>query len=69
MDEKLEKFLLLAKTTRGPGLGDLISKVTAESGIYRFGELLALPQVQEVWGGLLFFLSFKQNQITNRLVH
>lgn len=51
MDEKLEKFLLLAKTARGPGLGDLITKVTAEPGIYRFGELLALPQVQELENG------------------
>ena len=51
MDEKLEKFLLLAKTARGPGLGDLITKVTAEPGIYRFGELLVLPQVQELETG------------------
>ena len=45
---KLEGYLLLAKGARGLALADLIQKVTAEPGIFTFGELLDLPNVKEV---------------------
>lgn len=43
-----QQFLILAKSTRGRALCELISKATAEPGIFTFGELLSLPNVQEV---------------------
>ena len=46
--DKIEQYLLLAKGLRGLALSDLIQKATAEPGLYTFGELLALPQVQQV---------------------
>ncbi|KAK9904924.1 hypothetical protein WJX75_005723 [Coccomyxa subellipsoidea] len=45
---KLEGYLLLAKGARGLALADLIQKVTAEPGIFTFGELLDLPNVKEL---------------------
>jgi COP9 signalosome complex subunit 7 len=47
-NDKLEQFLLLAKGLRGLALSDLITKATAEPGLFTFGELLILPQVQQV---------------------
>ena len=46
--DKIEQFSLLAKGMRGLALSDLITKATAEPGVYTFGELLALPQVQSL---------------------
>lgn len=46
--DKIEQYLLLAKGLRGPSLRDLITKATAEPGLFTFGELLILPQVQQV---------------------
>jgi hypothetical protein len=43
-----QQFLILAKSTRGRALCELISKATAEPGIFTFGELLSQPNVQEV---------------------
>ena len=40
--------MLLAKGARGPALAKLIEKVTAEPGIFSFGELLDVPSVKEV---------------------
>lgn len=45
--EKVEQFVLLAKAARGLALVDLISKATAEPGMFSYGELLSLPSVQE----------------------
>lgn len=45
---KVEQYLLLAKAARGLGLADLVSKATAEPGLFTFGELLDLPGVKEV---------------------
>lgn len=45
---KLEGYLLLAKGARGLALADLIQKVTAEPGIFTFGELLDVSSVKEV---------------------
>ena len=48
VNDKLEQYLLLAKGLRGLGLSDLIKKIIEEPGIFTFGELLLLPQVQQV---------------------
>lgn len=45
---KVEQFTLLAKNARGLALVDLITKCTAEPGLFTFGEILSLPGVQEV---------------------
>jgi COP9 signalosome complex subunit 7 len=45
---KKEQFLLLAKNAKGLALVDLITKATAEPGLFTFGEILSLPGVQEV---------------------
>jgi len=47
-NDKIEQYLLLAKGLRGLALSDLITKATAEPGLFTFGELLILPQVQQV---------------------
>jgi COP9 signalosome complex subunit 7 len=46
--DKIEQYLLLAKGLCGLALSDLITKATAEPGLFTFGELLILPQVQQV---------------------
>jgi len=46
--DKMEQYLLLAKGMRGLALVDLITKATAEAGLFTFGELLALSAVEEV---------------------
>jgi hypothetical protein len=47
-DTKVQPFVLLAKGTRGRALADLITRATAEPGLFGFGELLAVPSVSEV---------------------
>lgn len=44
----LEQFLLLAKSARGAAIVKLIKQVLEAPGIYVFGELLQMPNVQEV---------------------
>ncbi len=44
----LEQFILLAKGTRGAAVISLINQVLETRGIYVFGELLNLPNIQEV---------------------
>lgn len=44
----LEQFILLAKGTSGSALTALISQVLEAPGVYVFGELLELTNVQEV---------------------
>eukprot|EP00897_Mesotaenium_endlicherianum_P000920 jgi/Mesen1/10829/ME000093S10347 len=46
--ELLEQFCLLAKSTRGRGLAELISQATSEPNLFAFGELLDVPQIQEL---------------------
>ena len=46
--EDLSKFLLLAKTTKGAATAALVREVLEHPNVYVFGELLALPNVQEV---------------------
>lgn len=43
-----EQFLLLARSARGAALANLIHQVLEAPGIYVFGELLDMPNVQEV---------------------
>ena len=43
-----EQFVLLAKSAKGPAVVELIKQVLAAPGVYVFGELLAMPTVQEV---------------------
>ena len=44
----LEQFILLAKGTRGAAIVSLINQVLETHDIYVFGELLQLPNIQEV---------------------
>lgn len=44
----LEQFILLAKGTNGSALTVLINQVLEAPGVYVFGELLELTNVQEV---------------------
>ena len=43
-----QEFLILGKSAKGRALCELISRATAEPGIHTFGELLCLPNVQDV---------------------
>lgn len=45
----MEECCLLAKGQRGLAMADLIQRVTSDPHIFAFGELLSMPQVQEVW--------------------
>lgn len=47
-----QQFLILGKSARGRALCELINRATAEPGIFTFGELLSLPNVQEVRAGM-----------------
>ena len=44
----LEQFVLLAKTTKGAACSELIKQVLEAPGVYVFGELLDMPNIQEV---------------------
>jgi COP9 signalosome complex subunit 7 len=44
----LEQFILLAKGTRGAAIISLVNQVLETRDIYVFGELLQLPNIQEV---------------------
>ena len=45
---KIETFLLLAKGAKGAAAAKLIENATSAPGVFNFGELLELPNVQEV---------------------
>lgn len=47
-ETKMQQFLLLAKSAKGLALVDLIAKACGEPGLYSFGEILSLSNVQEV---------------------
>jgi hypothetical protein len=47
-EAKLQQYLLLGKSAKGRSMCELITKATAEPGLFTFGELLDLPTVQEV---------------------
>ena len=44
----LEQFVLLAKSARGAGLVALVKQVLEAPGVFVFGELLEMPNVEEV---------------------
>ncbi|XP_074654528.1 COP9 signalosome complex subunit 7b-like isoform X2 [Tubulanus polymorphus] len=44
----LEQFVLLAKTTKGAGAVALIKQALETTGVYVFGELLDMPNIQEL---------------------
>lgn len=44
----LQQFCLLAKTAHGAAILDLIKQVLEAPGVYVFGELLVMPNIQEV---------------------
>lgn len=44
----MEQYCLLAKGARGLAMADLIQRGTSDPQIFAFGELLSMPQVQEV---------------------
>ena len=44
----LEQFVLLAKTAKGAAAVGLIKQVLEAPGVYVFGELLDMPNIQEV---------------------
>lgn len=47
-EAQLEQFCILAKSTKGRAIADLIQKATSQPGIFTFGELLDIPNVKEV---------------------
>lgn len=54
----LEQFILLAKGTSGSALTALINQVLEAPGVYVFGELLELTNVQEVRDEFLSWCPF-----------
>ncbi|XP_064459858.1 COP9 signalosome complex subunit 7b-like [Ornithodoros turicata] len=48
---QLEQYLLLAKTAKGAAAAELIKQVTEAPGVYVFGELLDMPNIQELSEG------------------
>lgn len=44
----LEQFVLLAKSAKGAAAIGLIKQVLEAPGVYVFGELLDMPNIQEV---------------------
>mmetsp|Transcript_36891 Transcript_36891/g.93121 ORF Transcript_36891/g.93121 Transcript_36891/m.93121 type:complete len:280 (-) Transcript_36891:244-1083(-) len=50
-EAKIQQYVLLAKGARGRAIVDLITKATSEPGLFGFGELLAVPSVQEIKSG------------------
>lgn len=50
--DKIQQYVLLAKSARGRSLAELITQCTSNPGLFAFGELLAHPSVQEVRAAL-----------------
>lgn len=44
----LEQFVLLAKSAKGSAAVSLINQVLDAAGVYVFGELLDMPNIQDV---------------------
>ncbi|XP_002155181.1 COP9 signalosome complex subunit 7b [Hydra vulgaris] len=55
----MQPFLLLAKSSHGAALSRLIQQVTELPGIYKFGELLQMPNVVELSNNELFKKDWK----------
>ena len=48
MHQPLEQFVLLAKSAKGAAVVALITQALEAPGVFVFGELLDMPNVQEV---------------------
>ena len=48
MDGELEKFVVLAKTAKGPAAVHLITQVLNNKKIFVVGDLLEMPNIQAV---------------------
>lgn len=46
--KQLQQFCLLAKTAHGAAILELVKQVLEAPGVYVFGELLVMPNIQEV---------------------
>ncbi len=44
----LEQYVLLAKSAKGAAAQELVKQCLDASGVYVFGELLDMPNIQEV---------------------
>lgn len=51
ISNNLEQFVLLAKSTRGAGLVALVKQVLESPGVFVFGELLEMPNIEELSKG------------------
>ncbi|XP_060579892.1 COP9 signalosome complex subunit 7b-like [Ruditapes philippinarum] len=47
----LEQFVLLAKSAKGAAAASLVTQALEASGVYVFGELLEMPNIQELSSG------------------
>jgi hypothetical protein len=47
-NEKIEQYQALMKGCKGGGLRDMVGKALAEPGLFAFGELVAMPNLQQV---------------------
>ena len=53
MSDKMEQFVLLAKSARGRAAAELVAQATSEPGIFTYSELLDLPSIADVGSGSL----------------
>ncbi len=47
-EAKLEEYCLLAKGSKGRTLADVVQRAISDPVLFAFGELLAVPSVQQV---------------------
>ena len=47
-ESKLEEYCLVAKGSKGRTLADVVARATSDPVLFAFGELLAVPSVQQV---------------------
>ena len=45
---KMERWLVMAKSLKGPALAEVICKAVEDPGVYNYGEMLHLPEVQNM---------------------
>ncbi len=53
MSDKMEQFVLLAKSARGRAAAELVTQATSEPGIFTYSELLDLPSIADVSVGTI----------------
>lgn len=47
-EAKLEEYCLLAKGSKGRTLADVVQRAISDPVLFAFGELLAVPSIQQV---------------------